>query len=113
MALLHAKSGEVVDVRPFGATLPMASTRTIVKTATLEIIRLVMRSGKVFHGHKVPGEISVHCLEGRCTFTTAGAKRDLEPGHLIYLTGGEEHALQATEDCSLLLTILLVDPKQE
>jgi hypothetical protein len=32
---------------------------------------------------------------------------------LIYLTGGEEHSLQATEDCSLLLTILLVDPKQE
>lgn len=113
MALMHAKSGELVDVRPFGATLPMESTRTIVKTATLEIIRLVMRPGKLFHGHKVPGEITVHCLEGRCTFTSAGVARDLEAGHLIYLTGGEEHSLQATEDCSLLLTILLVDSKQE
>jgi quercetin dioxygenase-like cupin family protein len=110
MALIHAKSGELVDVRPFGATLPRESTRTVVKTATLEIIRLVMQSGKDFRGHKVPGEITVQCLEGRCTFAAAGVTRDLEPDYLIYLTGGEEHSLQATEDCSLLLTILLSGP---
>jgi quercetin dioxygenase-like cupin family protein len=107
MALTHAKSGELIDVRPLGQALANESTRTLAKTQTLEIVRLVMRSGKVHRAHKVAGEITVQCLEGRCTFTAGGATRDLEPGRLIYLAGGEEHSLQATEDCSLLLTILL------
>lgn len=112
MALTHAQSGEVIDVRPFGSTLARESTRTLVKTDNLEVVRLVMRSGKAYKGHQVPGEITVLCLEGRCTFTTGGATRDLEPGHLIYLAGGEEHALLAAEDCSVLLTILLAPVKR-
>jgi quercetin dioxygenase-like cupin family protein len=108
MAITHAQSGEVIDVRPFACNLEREATRTLVKTDTLEVIRLVMHSGKVYEGHKVPGEITIQCLEGRCTVTAAGATRDLEPGHLMYLAGGEEHALHALQDASLLLTILLV-----
>lgn len=107
MALKHAQSGELIDIRPLGSALSGAATRTLVKTETLEIVRLVMRSGKAHHAHKVPGEITVQSLEGRCSFTAAGVTRDLEPGHLMYLAGGEEHSLHATEDCSILLTILL------
>lgn len=107
MALTHAQSGEVIDVRPFGAALPRETTRTLVKTAALEIVRLVMRSGKVYQGHAVPGEITVQCLEGRCTLTAGKETRNLEPGRLIYLAGGVAHSLHALEDSSALLTILL------
>lgn len=107
MAQTHAQSGEVVDIRPLGSRLPEHSTRVLVKTDTLELIQLVMRAGKVYHGHRVPGEITVQCLEGRCTFTADGATRDLDPGRLIYLAGGQEHSLRAMEDSSILLTILL------
>ncbi len=112
MAMTHAQSGELIDVRPFGARLATESTRTLVKTGTLEIVRLVMYSGKAYKGHQVPGELTILCLEGRCTFTTGGATRDMESGHLIYLAGGEEHALLATENCSLLLTIVLAPVKR-
>src|SRR5579872_4240584 len=108
MALTHAQSSELIDVRPFGDNLARESTRTLVKTDTLEVVRLVMRAGKIYEGHQVPGEITVLCLEGRCTLSVAGATRDLEPGRMIYLAGGEEHSLRALEDSSLLLTILLV-----
>src|ERR1017187_778514 len=67
MALTHAQSTELIDIRPFGCNLGRELTRTLVKTDTLEIVRLVMRAGKVYEGHKVPGEITVQCLEGRCT----------------------------------------------
>ncbi len=107
MALQHAQSGELIDVRPFGSGLPNEATRTLVKTPTLEIVRLVMREGKVHPGHKVPGEITVQCLEGKCAFTAGGVIRELDAGHILYLAGGEEHALRAVTDCSLLLTILL------
>lgn len=108
MALTHAQSAEVIDVRPFGCNLEREATRTFVKTDSLEVVRLVMRAGKVYEGHKVPGEITIQCLEGRCTITAAGVTRDFEPGHLMYLAGGEEHAVHALQDTSLLLTILLV-----
>ena len=108
MALTHAQSSELIDVRPFGDNLARESTRTLVKTDTLEIVRLGDVRGKIYEGHQVPGEITVLCLEGRCTFSVAGAMRDLEPGRMIYLAGGEEHSLRVQDDSSLLLTVLLV-----
>ena len=33
MAIPHAKSGEVIDVRPLGSALAQARTTTLVKTA--------------------------------------------------------------------------------
>ena len=107
MAIPHAKPGEVVDVRPLGAALSAANTWTIVKTETLEVIRIVLPAGKQLPPHKVPGEITVHCLEGRVEFRVGELKRELTAGEFLYLEGGSEHALRAREGSSLLVTILL------
>ena len=64
MAIPHAKPGTVIDVRPLGAAISNNSTATLVKTDTLEVIRIVMPAGKDIPRHDVPGEITVQCLEG-------------------------------------------------
>jgi quercetin dioxygenase-like cupin family protein len=107
MAIPHAKPGEIVDVRPLGAALSDTSTWTIVKTETLEVIRIVLPAGKQLPPHKVPGEITVHCLEGRVEFRVGESKRELTAGKFLYLEGGSEHSLHAGENSSLLVTILL------
>jgi quercetin dioxygenase-like cupin family protein len=107
MAIPHAKPGEVVDVRPLGTALSDTSTWTIVKTETLEVIRIVLPAGKQLPPHKVPGEITVHCLEGRVEFRVGESKRELTAGKFLYLEGGSEHSLHAGENSSLLVTILL------
>jgi quercetin dioxygenase-like cupin family protein len=107
MAITHAKPGEIVDVRPLGAALSDTSTWTIVKTETLEVIRIVLPAGKQLPPHKVPGEITVHCLEGRVEFRVGESKRELTAGKFLYLEGGSEHSLYAGENSSLLVTILL------
>jgi quercetin dioxygenase-like cupin family protein len=107
MAIPHAKSGEVIDIRPLGAALAQARTTTLVKTKTLEIIRLVIPSGKDIPGHHAHGEITVQCLEGRVAFTVGDIRRDLEAGHLLYLSSEQSHSLRGIEDASVLLTILL------
>ena len=107
MAIPHAKPGEVVDVRPLGAALTAANTWTIAKTETLEVIRIVLPAGKQLPPHKVPGEITVHCLEGRVEFRVGESKRELTAGKFLYLEGGSEHSLHAGENSSLLVTILL------
>jgi quercetin dioxygenase-like cupin family protein len=107
MAVPHAQPGEIVDVRPLGAALTAAQTKTLVRAEHVEIIRLVVPAGKEIEEHKAKGEIVVQCLEGRVAFTAFGKTHDLEAGKLLYLAAGEPHAVKGIENASLLLTILL------
>lgn len=90
-----------------------AKTTTLAKTADLELIRLVLPVGKELPTHKVPGEITVQCLEGRVAFTSGNKTQELVAGQMLYLTGDEPHALKAIEDTSLLVTILLSKGKPQ
>ena len=107
MAIPHAKSGEVVDVRPLGNALKKTITHTIIKTDHLELIRIVLPAGNELPTHQVPGEITVQCVEGKVEFTIGQIARELTAGALVYVEGGREHSLRASEDSSLLVTILL------
>ncbi len=107
MAIPHAKPTDVIDVRPLGAGLTKAQTTTLVKTDSLEVIRLVLPAGKEIKRHAVGGEITVQCLEGKVAFRTGESECELTAGTMIYLAGSAEHSLRAIEDASLLVTILL------
>lgn len=107
MAVSHAKPGEVIDVRPLGAGLATAKTSTLMKTQGIEVVRLVMVAGKVLKDHKAPGEIMVHCLEGKINFIALSQTHELNAGQLLYLPAGEPHSVECLEDASFLLTIRL------
>ena len=107
MAIPHAQPGEVIDVRPLANTLASSDTRTLIKTPRIEVIRIVIRAGKVIADHKAPGEITVQCLEGRMIFRTMGQEKELRSGHLLYLSPEEVHSVEAIEDSSFLLTMVL------
>jgi nucleotide-binding universal stress UspA family protein/quercetin dioxygenase-like cupin family protein len=103
---MTANPGDPIDVRPLGTSLVSAQTRTLVRTAAVEVVRLIVRAGQEIPPHQSRGEIIVHCLEGRVAFTTLGKMQTLETGKLLELPAGEPHAFQGIEDASLLLTIL-------
>lgn len=105
MAIHHASSGEVIDIRPQGSQL--AVTSTLVKTEQLEVIHLKLPAGKEIPSHKVAGPITVQCLEGRVEFQSHGKWQSLETGQLLYLEGGQLHAIKGIEEASVLVTILL------
>ncbi len=107
MAISHARPGEPVSVRPLGARLAGEKTSTLIKTETLEVIRLVLPAGKEVPGHRVAGEITVQCLDGRVAFTAGDKVRELNAGELLYLAGNEPHSLRGIENASVLVTILL------
>lgn len=106
MAIPHLHSGDVVRL-PLGIDLPNSKTTTIVKSGTLELIRLVLPAGKEIARHMAPGEITVQCLEGRITFNTDVATQDLVAGDLLYLAAKEPHSLKALENSSVLVTLVL------
>jgi quercetin dioxygenase-like cupin family protein len=107
MSIQHAKPNEIVQL-PLGTALANSKTTTLVKTSSLELIRLVIPAGKEIPSHKAPGEITVQCLEGRISFTAEGRTQELTTGQLLFLEASEPHALMGIEDSSVLVTILLV-----
>lgn len=111
MAIPHAKSGEVIDIRPLGDALPGSITTTLVKTDRLEILRMVVPQGKEIPPHQVAGEITVQCLEGRISFTVGGITRELPAGHMLYVSGNEQHSLRGIQDATVLVTLLLHQPR--
>lgn len=107
MAIPHAQPGEIIDVRPLGPALRSSQTTTLLKTNTLEVVRLVMQAGKEIAEHRAPGEITVQCLEGKVAFTALGKTQELSAGQMLFLGAGDPHALRCIDDASILLTILL------
>jgi quercetin dioxygenase-like cupin family protein len=106
MAIPHAQPGQVIDLLTPGETREYL-TQTLIKSHDLEVIRLILPAGKKIAEHKVNGEITVQCLQGRVRFSARGETQDLATGQMLYLAGGDLHALQATEDSCVLVTILL------
>ncbi len=102
-----ANPGDIVNVRPLGSSLVSAQTRTLVRTGTVEVVRLIVRSGQQIPRHTSKGELVVHCLEGRVAVTALGKTQGLEAGKLLHLTAGESHAFEGIEDASVLLTIVV------
>ena len=110
MAIPHASSGQIVDIHAADGALPTPKSFALFKSAQLEVMRVVLPAGKAFPPHRVAGEITVQCLEGRMAFSVDGASQDLCAGQLLHLEGGVLHGLVGIEDASALVTIVLCKP---
>ena len=93
MALQHAQSGEVIDIRPLGSRLKESITSTLIKTDNVEVLRLIVPAGSSIERHQSPGEITVQCLEGHVIFDAGGTDREMLAGDMLFLQGGVPHAL--------------------
>ena len=108
MALNHATSGQIIEVQgASGEDLTQFSSIALARTDELELIRMCMPKGKTMPEHHVLGEITLLCLQGQVAVTAHGSERVLGPGQMLYLLGGQAHALEAREDSLVLLTILM------
>jgi quercetin dioxygenase-like cupin family protein len=107
MAISHARSGEPINVRAFGAALPSEKSVALFKSEQLEVIRLVLLAGKSMPPHKVAGEITIQCIEGRIDVTVGGQSQVLQAGQLLFLAGEVAHGVVALEDASALVTFVL------
>lgn len=106
MALHHPKSGEVVDLRPLGAKLAETPSTALVRTDDFEVMRMVLPAGKSVPQHHVPGDLTIHCLEGTVELQAHDKTQALRAGDLVYLRGEVPHALYAQEDSAILVTML-------
>lgn len=106
MSLHHATSGEVIDVRPLGDKLAQSASIALVKTATLEVMRLVLPANKSLPEHHVSGEITMLCIEGTVELQAHDKMQVLQAHQMVYLAGNVPYALRALENSSILMTVL-------
>ncbi|QLQ02062.1 MAG: cupin domain-containing protein [Thiobacillus sp.] len=107
MAMTHAASGELIDVRPLGPALRETRSSTLVRADHLEVFRFVLIAGKTAPDHKASGALTLQCLEGAVELDAHGRTQSLRAGDMVYLADAEPHAVRAMEDASLLVTVLL------
>ena len=107
METCQETSDKVIDVRPLGPALTETHSGTLARTGGLEIVRLVIARGRAIPTHQSRGAITVHCLEGRISFTAEGFTRVLEAGRMLILAAGEPHSLVGLDDSSVLVTKVL------
>lgn len=108
MALHHARSGELIDIRPLGPALKDTPSRALVRSDQLEILRLALLAGQTLPPHGIDASaITLQCLEGAAELGAHGTTQRLEPGTLVYLAPGVQHQVKALQDCSILVTLFL------
>jgi quercetin dioxygenase-like cupin family protein len=107
MALQHAVSGERIALQRGEDDIANFTSIALIKTDHMELIRLVLPVDKPMPEHRVEGEMTLLCLEGEIAFDAHGRTTMLRPSEMVYLAGGEPHAVRATKDAVALLTILL------
>jgi quercetin dioxygenase-like cupin family protein len=102
----HVDAGEVVNLDQLRKDLDVGMTHALVRTETMEVIRIVLPKRKTINEHKVDGEISLQCLKGNFEFNFGNITRNLTKEDWLFLEKGVPHSLTANEDSVLLLTIL-------
>lgn len=107
MAIPHAQPGQIIDIDPLGARLAGEKTRALFKSDDLELMHLVLRAGQSLPPHKVPGDITIQCIEGVVEVDVEGHAKRLRAGQLLYLRGGALHGVTAVEASSVLVTVAL------
>lgn len=107
MALHHATSGEIVEVRPLGEKLSESPSVALLKAHQMEVMRLVIPAGKSKPEHFVCGELTMQCIEGAVELQAHGKTQILRAGELVYLEGRVPYSLHAIEHTSLLMTVVL------
>lgn len=106
MALRHATSGEIVEIRPLGGVPEEVPSTAIVRDEHVEVMRLVLAAGRNVPEHEVPGPLTLHCLEGAIDVLAHNETKRLRAGQLMYLSGGVAYALRGVEDASVLATMV-------
>jgi quercetin dioxygenase-like cupin family protein len=107
VAIKHATSGELIDIRPLGDKLRQTTSITLVREDHFELLRLVLPAGQETPVHKAAGAITIQCLEGAVELQAHGHTQILRAGSMVYLSDAEPHAVKALEDSSVLLAMLL------
>jgi quercetin dioxygenase-like cupin family protein len=80
-------------------------SRTLLRTANSRIVLFGFAEGQELTEHTSTQHAVIQILTGECEFSLAGKPHHLKGGDLLYMPPNLPHAVKATADFSMLLTL--------
>lgn len=80
-------------------------SRTLLKTPTGRVVLFGFAAGQELTEHTTTQHALVQVLSGTCDFALGSEWRQLKAGDTVYMPPGLPHAVKATEQFSMLLTL--------
>ncbi len=80
-------------------------SRTLVRTERVRVTLFGFSAGQELTEHTSTYEAMVQILTGSCEFMLLGTTHQLKAGDFLYMPPNARHALKATEQFSMLLTL--------
>lgn len=102
-------SGELKKIHARNAEV---SSTTVLKTDTLRVVLMVLKSGAKLQEHHADGRLILQVLEGEINFDAENARYKLKAGMLASVEARVPHAVAALNDAVLLLTIAWPGPEE-
>src|ERR1022692_3087813 len=81
-------------------------SRTLLRTPNSRTVLFGFAEGQELTEHTSTQHALIQILSGACEFSLAGAPRNLKTGDLLYMPPNLPHAVRATQQFSMLLTLL-------
>jgi quercetin dioxygenase-like cupin family protein len=110
MSLPHAQALDVISVRPLDNALDTVQSSSLIRTARLQILHLVLPAHHDQPEHHIDDECTLHCLQGVVEVVMPGGTRRLGPGQLVLLPARQAFSLRARTDTAVLMTLIQHDP---
>ena len=80
-------------------------SRTLLRTAHSRVVLFGFAEGQELSEHTSTQHALIQILSGECEFFLAGQPHPLKAGDLLYMPPNLAHAVQATKQFSMLLTL--------
>jgi len=80
-------------------------SRTVFATPTTRVILFGFAPGQELTEHTSTQHALVQILSGECEFTLAGRQQLLKAGDFLHMPPNLPHAVVATQQCGMLLTL--------
>lgn len=80
-------------------------SRTLLSTANCRVLLFGFAQGQELTEHTSTQHALIQVLSGECEFSLSGKPNVLKTGDLLYMPPNERHAVKATKQFSMLLTL--------
>ena len=80
-------------------------SRTLLRTPTTRVVLFGFAAGQELTEHTSTQHALIQVLSGQCEFSLAGKPHPLKTGDLLYMPPNLAHAVKATKQFSMLLTL--------
>ena len=85
-------------------------SRTLLRTSNGRVVLFGFAQGQELSEHTSTQHALVQILSGECEFALSGRTHQLKAGDLVYMPPGAPHALKATQQFSMFLTLFKPGP---